>query len=114
MVRKCAKFTLLLCVLGARVLKTISLPADFLLSSASRLEKERKKGVTPLYLPAIPLSVVQTMALRLDGGGWNQCLAFSPKLLHYVPLEASAVMRPGSPRGVQIRMPPYVLCLPEQ
>ena len=59
MVGKCAKFTLLSSVVcsGARILKTtVSLPADFLLHCASRLEERGQEGVTPRYLVAVPLS----------------------------------------------------------
>lgn len=78
---------LLLCVcVWARTPKiTVSLSADFPLSSASRLEAGGEKGLTPSYLPAVPLSALQTMALHPDNDSWNQCPALSLDQLHGAP-----------------------------
>ena len=64
-VGKCAKSAplLWLCVWARTLTIRISVPADFLSRSASRLKGGGGKGLTPSYLPAVPLSVVQTIAL---------------------------------------------------
>lgn len=48
-----------LCVHVRTLKMIISLPADFVLSSASRLERGGEKGLTPSCSPAVPLSVVK-------------------------------------------------------
>ena len=70
----------------------ISLPVDFVLSSASRLEGGGEKGLTPSCSPAVPLSVVQTMALHPQDDSWSQCLTLAP----WCPLEATTVCRPST------------------